>query len=195
MRSLASPLSFMLFVLETVTGVLIVAVIAIILTNARIMYASGRDRAYPGALSRWMALVHPRFQSPWFATIVQGIIAAILCLTVPLTTLINLTGASLVVSYSLIAIAALIARPLGATNHGPYRMPLWPLPPVLALLALVYVATQQPQNLLIITGVELLIGLAWWALVVLPQRGRAWTLKQPSLDRADAAYEHVKEPT
>jgi amino acid transporter len=166
------------------------AVIAIILTNARIMYASGRDRAYPGSISRWMSFVHPRFQSPWFATIIQGVIAAILCLTVPLNTLINLTGASLVVSYSLIAIAALIARPLGATSHGPYRMPLWPLPPVLAILSLVYVATQQPKNLLAITGVELLIGLVWWALVVLPQRGRAWTLKQPSLD----IDEHVKQP-
>lgn len=33
-------------------------------------------------------------------------------------------------------------------------------------------------------------GPVWWALVVLPQRGKARTLKQPSLD-VDA---HVKQP-
>jgi amino acid transporter len=165
------------------------AVIAIILTNARIMYASSRDRAYPGILSRWMGAIHPTFCSPWFATILQGIVAAILCLAVPLNTLINLTGASLVFSYALIAIAALAGRATGATAHSRYKMWLWPMPPILALLALGYVASQQPRNLLAITGIELLIGLVWWALVVLPQRGKAWTLKQPILD----IQEHVKQ--
>jgi hypothetical protein len=36
----------------------------------------------------------------------------------------------------------------------------------------------------------LLIGLVWWALVVLPQRGKVWTLKQPILH----IQEHVKQP-
>jgi L-asparagine transporter-like permease len=101
-----------------------------------------------------------------------------------------LTGASLVFSYALIAIAALVGRATGATAHSRYKMWLWPVPPILALLALGYVASQQPRNLLAITGIELLIGLVWWALVVLPQRGKAWTLQQPILD----IHEHVKQP-
>jgi amino acid transporter len=141
-----------------------------------------------------MSLVHPRFQSPWFATILQGIIAAILCLTVSLTTLINLTATALVFSYALIAISALAARWTGATSHGPYRMPLWPLPPVLAIAALIYVGTKQDKNLLLVAVAELAIGLLWWALVVLPQRGKAWTLKQPVLDFNEPAVEHVKQP-
>jgi hypothetical protein len=69
-------------------------------------------------------------------------------------------------------------------------MPLWPVPPILGLIALIYVGTKQPVNLLEITGVELLIGLVWWALVVLPQRGKVWTLKQPAI----GPEEHVKQP-
>jgi hypothetical protein len=51
---------------------------------------------------------------------------------------------------------------------------LWPVPPLQALLALGTVASQPPPNLLAVTGIELLMGLAWWALVVLPQRRRVF---------------------
>ena len=48
-----------------------------------------------------------------------GVLGAILCLTVSLDTLVNLTGASLVADYALIAIAALFASPTGATQGSP----------------------------------------------------------------------------
>jgi hypothetical protein len=91
-------------------------------------------------------------------------------------------GMSLVVSYSFIAISAIVARANGATRHGHYRMPLWPVAPILAAIALIYVAKEQPLNLLVITGGEMAVGLLWWAAVVLPERGKAWTLKQAALD-------------
>jgi hypothetical protein len=72
---------------------------------------------------------------------------------------------------------------------------LWPVPPILALLALIYVGTKQPLNLLGIAALEFIGGLVWWAIVVLPQRGKAWTLKQPSLDANVPTIEHVKQAT
>ncbi|GEM_PF-97160 len=161
------------------------AVIAIILSYGRILYSSARDRAFPGPVSRWLADLHPRFRSPWIATIFIGVLGAVLCLTVSLNTLVNLTGASLVADYALVAIAALVARPAGATRHGPYKMPLWPLPPLLALAALGYVFTQQTRLLLEVTLITMGIGVVYWAIVLLPQRGRAWTLRD-----APAGEEH-----
>jgi hypothetical protein len=67
-------------------------------------------------------------------------------------------------------------------------MPLWPLPPILALLATAFVATQQTQTALIVTGATMAIGLIYWAVVILPQKGRAWNLKEPLRD------EMVDEP-
>src|SRR2546429_651930 len=96
------------------TGVVIAilnAVIAIILSYGRIFFSSGRDRAWPGPVNGWMTARSERFRSPWFATAIVGILGAVLCLTVSLDTLVNLTGASLVADYALIAIAALFARP------------------------------------------------------------------------------------
>jgi amino acid transporter len=159
------------------------AVIAIILSYGRIFFSSGRDRAWPGPVNGWMTL-KSQFRSPWFATAVVGILGAVLCLTVSLNTLVNLTGASLVADYALIAIAALFARPTGATAHSPYKMPLWPLPPILALLSLGYIFTKQTSLLLWVTLVTIGIGLLYWLVVIFPQRGRAWNLREAVLDEA-----------
>jgi amino acid transporter len=152
------------------------ATIAIILSYARIMYSAARDRAFPGPVSGWVAQIQPRFRSPWVAAAVIGVLGAVLCLTVSLGTLVNLTGASLVADYALIAIAALVARPVRATEHSPYKMRWWPLPPLLALAALGYVFTQQTALLLEVTLITMGIGLVYWLAVLLPQRGRAWHL-------------------
>jgi amino acid transporter len=152
------------------------ATIAIILSYARILYSAARDRAFPGPVSGWMAQIQPRFRSPWVATAVIGVVGAVLCLTVSLGTLVNLTGASLVADYALIAIAALVARPVKATEHSPYKMRFWPLPPLLALVSLGYVFTKQTALLLNVTLITMGIGLVYWLIVIMPQRGRAWHL-------------------
>lgn len=162
------------------------AVLAIILEFGRILYASARDRAWPGPVNGWLASIHPQFRSPWVATALVGIVGAVLCLTVDLGTLITLTGASLVVDYALIALAALVGRWAGTTERSPYRMPLWPVPPLLALAALVYVTTQQSTTALLVTGGTILIGLVYWVVYILPQGTRAWDLKEPLRDELPA---------
>jgi amino acid transporter len=99
------------------------AVIAIVLSYGRIFFSSGRDRAWPGPVSGWMTRKSERFRSPWFATAIVGVLGAILCLTVSLTTLVNLTGASLVADYALIAIAATIASSSGELGAAAARTP------------------------------------------------------------------------
>jgi amino acid transporter len=158
------------------------AVIAIIVQFGRILYSAARDSAFPGPASGWLASVHPRFRSPWIATILVGVIGVILCLAVDLNTLIMLTGASLVLNYAGIALAALVGRAVGATAHSPYRMPLWPVPPVIALLALLYITAQQTQTALLVTGGTIAIGLIYWVVFIYPRRDRAWQLKEPALD-------------
>ncbi|TAM93010.1 MAG: amino acid permease, partial [Jatrophihabitans sp.] len=152
------------------------AVIAIVLSYARIIYSSARDRAWPGVLNQWFTNIPPRLGSPAIPTALVGVVGAILCLTVSVDTLTNLTGASLVVDYALIAIAAIVARITGATRNSPYKMPLWPLWPILALAALGYVFTQQTRLLLTVSLVTMAIGLVYWLLFIRPQGKRAWNL-------------------
>ena len=170
-----------------ITVAILNAVIAIIIQFGRVLYSSGRDRAWPGPVNAWMSSISPGFRTPWFATALVGVLGAILCLTVSLDTIIVLTGATLVLNYALVAVGAIVGRATGATAASPYRMPAWPLPPVLAIAALVYITTKQTQKSLLVTGITMLVGLVYWAVVIRPQKGRAWNLRDPIRDDDDLA--------
>jgi amino acid transporter len=156
------------------------ATLAIILSYGRILFSGARDRAFPGPVGDALAHVSPRFKSPWVSTVLIGILGAVMCLTISLNTMINLTGASLVADYALIAIAALVGRATGATKDSSYRMKWWPVPPLLALAALGYVFAQQTRLLLTVTLITMGIGLVYWAVVIYPQKGKAWQLLHPA---------------
>jgi len=111
------------------------AMIAIGLINARQLYCSGRDGVWPGPVNRWVAAVHPRFHSPWIATLIMGV-ATLGCCLLPLGLLVMVTGAGLVVIYAGVAVAVLMGRWKRTTDVGHYRMPFYPLWPALALVAL-----------------------------------------------------------
>jgi amino acid transporter len=157
------------------------AVVAIMLSNSRVLYSAARDKAYPGRfINSKLAYIHPKFGSPWWATMLIGVVGAVLCLTVSGARLTELTGSSLVADYALIALAAVVGRFTKSTKNSPYRMGWWwPLPPLLALAALGYVFTTQTKALLTVTLVTMAAGLVYWAAVIRPQRGRAWNLLAP----------------
>ena len=57
----------------------------------------------------------------------------------PFHLLLVLTGAGLVVMYVLLCVGVIVGRRTGSTAHGAYRMPFYPLAPLLGLAALAYV--------------------------------------------------------
>jgi len=66
---------------------------------------------------------------PVVATVVMGVL--------PLTVVVNATGSTLAVTFGFIAASALCARhQREAAHHDEFRMPGWPLAPVVALLAI-----------------------------------------------------------
>src|SRR5262249_20339029 len=156
------------------------AMIAIGLINARQLYCSARDGVWPGALNRWIAAVHPRFHSPWIATLVMGVATAGCCL-MKKDLLVMLTGYGLVVIYAGVALAALAGRRNGTTAVGDYRMPLFPLWPIVTLTgaaAVVWAAVLDPVNgqpSLIANVAVMLLFAAYWALYL--RRRGGWTLR------------------
>jgi amino acid transporter len=155
------------------------AVVAITLQGGRMIYSSARDRAYPDAVSRVFDRVHPRLQTPLPATLFVGAVAAVTAALVPIDFLILATGATLVVLYIIVALAAVVGRRNGTTAHAPYRMPAWPLAPVVVILVLGYVATQvwraDPRQVLIALGV-LVVGYAYYYAYLHPRRADRWTM-------------------
>lgn len=114
------------------------AIIACVLACARFFYATGRDQCWGRPIDRWFVLIHPRLNSPWAATLFAGGIGTLCCL-VPLQFLLVLSGTGLVAIYAGIAAATIAGRARRLTAHAPYRMPLYPLAPIVTLIALGYV--------------------------------------------------------
>ena len=138
-------------VLVAIALAIVNAIIAIALQSGRLLFAAARDRALPDAIARPLAVVSARTKMPVAATIVMGVLALAACF-IPFDVLLNATGSTLAFSYGFIALAAFVVRRRGATDAaesadqdgtaaasartGGYRMPLWPLPPAIALLSI-----------------------------------------------------------
>lgn len=158
------------------------AVIACILACARFFYGTARDRSWGQPLDRWLVLIHPRFGSPWVATLVVGVVG-IACCFLPLTLLLVLSGTGLVAIYTGIAVAAIVGRRTGRTAHAAYRMPLYPIAPIVTLIALFYVVWTSWADLeegrpgLIMTAVQIVASAAYYWFVL--RRRGAWTVRMP----------------
>jgi amino acid transporter len=111
------------------------AMICIALLGARLAYASGRDGVWPRMVSQDLAKVHPRFGSPWVATLVMGA-AGVGFALLPMDLLVTFLGSGVAFTYALLSLGVLRGRRTGASGHAPFRMPLYPVAPVFALIVL-----------------------------------------------------------
>lgn len=161
------------------------AVIALVLMTARQLYATARDGVWPAPANRVLARVHPRWGSPWAATLAAGAIAAALCL-VPLSLLLTLSGAGVSLIYAGLSIACLLHARGGRrrVTEG-WKMPLWPWPPLLALVMLaVIIATSLADSAVsYAVSVAAAGGAAAYYWLALRRRG-VWRLKGPELPEA-----------
>ena len=124
------------------------AMLAIIVIGARQIYGSARDKSWPAGISRHLDRVHPRFGSPWVATLVLGAMALAEC-AIPLETQVLIIANGNVAMYATLCVAALVGRRTGTTAHTHAPMRFFPWPPVLGLLALagvVWVDLLDPET-------------------------------------------------
>lgn len=158
------------------------AVIAIVLQIARLLFASGRDRSWPGPIDRVLETVHPRLRTPVAATMAVGVFAALAAAFVPLDLLITATGGSVVIVYLMVALSALRLRRAGAPASRGYRMPLWPAPPLIVIGVVGYVCyqviTSAWTQLAVALG-TMLVGALYYRVYLYPRRGERWSLPDP----------------
>ena len=158
------------------------AAIVTVLASARFFWCTGRDRVWGYRFDAFIGAIHPKWQSPWVATLIIGLIG-VLCCFISLKFLLILNGGGLIVTYAAISLGALAGRRNGSTGHAIYKMPLFPLAPVFALLALGYVVFANWQDVdegrpgMIATGAQIVLAAGYYWLV-LKRRG-AWVVRDP----------------
>jgi len=127
------------------------AVIVMVLQNGRVFYASGRDQAWPAPVNAALTRLNPRFNTPVVATFVIAIPGAVLAYLVDIESLLGVTSVIVAAVYLLLAVGALAVR---RTPHTGWKMPLWPLAPVVVIVALGYALSQSAGlDLAIVAGI------------------------------------------
>ena len=107
------------------------AMVAATMGQSRLLFAAGRDNAFPAPISRLFARLHPRFRSPSGATMTLVVVASILTLLGERRLLIIISGN--VSDYILVALAVWAGRRTGMTGRF-FKVPLHPLVPLLGLV-------------------------------------------------------------
>lgn len=164
------------------------ASLAITLQFARVVYSSGRDRAWPLPISNALSWVHPKFRMPWVSTMLVGICGAVLCIQSSLISVVTFTAVLIIVLYALIAISALVSRFTQRGLERPFRMPLWPVSPLIALAGVGIALSQQKGSDLIIVAAIFGGGIIYYLGFLRPRKDRYWShLTVPEHELAQAA--------
>ena len=156
---------------------------------ARIFYAAGKDRMWPGPLNGFFARVgRSKVPVGGFAVLFVG--NSLLCIFSTLQNLITFTGVVIVIVYLLVAASALTSRVRDRGLRRTLRMPAWPLFPVIALAGGVAALTQQTaKDIAIAVGLSLAA-----AIVYLVVRSRLPGRLERSPSDTGPSWESIEEP-
>jgi amino acid transporter len=168
------------------------AVIAIILQQGRMLYAAARDGAWPDVIGRPLARVHPTLRTPVTATLVVGVIAALIAWLVPADTLLLATGANLLVLYAVVALSALAGKRTGKTASAAYQMPGRYAAPFVILAVIVFVGFETVAEDWVPVAISLglfAVGYAYYYGYLHARRGQRWTLPEPVREDAGQGAE------
>ena len=111
-----------------ITSVLLV----MMLSQPRVWLAMARDGMVPAS---FFGAVHPRFLTPWKATILTGVIVAIGAGLLPLRILADLTNIGTLFAFVVVCAAVLVMRRLHPEIPRPFKAPLSPLVPIAGILS------------------------------------------------------------
>ena len=159
--------------------------LAVLLEYARILYSSGRDRTWPAPLNAALGRIHPRTRTPVVATLAIGAAALTLTAVSDYAAAVTFATLTVVVTFALIALSALASRVRQPHLARPYRMPLWPLPPLVALVGVAVTVVLQTGRDLAIVGGALAAGVLYEAAYLHPRRDTHWILLDPLIGDPD----------
>ncbi|MEV4615623.1 APC family permease [Kitasatospora sp. NPDC049258] len=151
--------------------------IVMVIQNSRVLFASGRDKAWPEPVNKAFGALN-RHGAPWVSTLAVGIPGAVLCF-VPNGLLTNITGVAVAALYLLVAVAALFSRKGRHKTAPAWRQPLWPVLPVLLIVVLGYVLTQLDVTALLWTGGITVAASLYWLCYLRPRQDDRWVITIP----------------
>jgi len=105
-------------------------VLVMLMGQPRIFYAMSRD----GLLPPFFGKVHPRYQTPYVATIITGLVAAVVAGTFPIALLGELVSIGTLLAFVIVCGGIIVLRYTRPELPRPFRTPLVPLVPILGIV-------------------------------------------------------------
>ncbi len=119
-------------------------------TSALVPYQAGQPRIFlsmgrDGLLPSWAAKVHPRYRTPYVATLITGTVVAICSSVANINELVELTNIGTLFAFAIVALGILILRWKDPHRPRPFRAPLVPWVPLAAIACCVYLMCELPR--------------------------------------------------
>jgi APA family basic amino acid/polyamine antiporter len=125
--------------LAGITSVLLV----MMLSQPRVLLAMARDGLLPRG---FFGDVHEKFRTPWKSTILTGVFVAILAAFLPLRILAEMTNIGTLLAFVIVCAAVLIMRRTNPKAERPFRVPLYPLTPILGIITCLLLMFSLPAE-------------------------------------------------
>ncbi len=110
------------------------------LGQPRIFFSMARD----GLLPQWAARVHPRYKTPHITTIITGLFVGLIAGFANIDEIVELTNIGTLFAFVLVAVGVLVLRRTNPSAPRPFRTPLVPLVPILAIVSCSYLMLELP---------------------------------------------------
>ncbi len=131
-------------------------VLVMLMGQPRIFYAMSRDGLLPPIFGK----VHPRFQTPYVATIITGGVAALVAGTFPIALLGELVSIGTLLAFVIVCGGIIVLRRNRPELPRPFRTPFVPLVPILGIVVCLGMMSFLPLDTWLRLAVWMLLGLA-----------------------------------
>ena len=105
-------------------------VLVMLMGQPRIFYSMARDGLLPPVFGR----IHPKFQTPYLATIITGTLAALIAGFFPIGLLGELVSIGTLLAFVIVSAGILVLRYRSPELKRPFRTPMVPLVPILSII-------------------------------------------------------------
>jgi len=130
-------------------------VLVLMYGQTRIFYTMARD----GLLPRVFSKVHPKYQTPWVNTLLVGLITALAAGFLDINLLGDATSVGTLAAFAIVCLSVIYLRRAAPDLPRGFKVPLYPVLPVLGILSCGYLITTVPMHVLLLFLAYLGIGM------------------------------------
>ncbi len=141
LNELGKPWASMIISVGAISGITSVLLV-LLLGQPRILFAMSRDGLLPQYLSR----VHPRYKTPHLTTLTTGLIVAVGAALTPIDVSSELCSIGTLFAYIIVSAGVIVLRHTRSDLRRPFRVPFFPVTPLLGLLLCSYLMISLPRT-------------------------------------------------